>query len=206
MRPKTASPSPGAKARPAAVASTHGSLPRAAAGYWGGPAAGLIRYLFAVVQSVPRLVLVLLACAALGNEPWVLATAAGLAFAPGLGEAVFGRIDGLRRQDFVLAARAHGHDTWRILGRHLLWTNCRGLIGQQVCYLFGFVTLVETTLSYIGGFGIEEPRPSWGNMLAFEFGISAGNPLAWLVPVVAIWGTLLASALCANGLSERARD
>lgn len=178
----------------------------ALAGYRGGPTAGLVRYVFAVIGSVPRMVLVLLACAALGNEPWVLAAAAGLAFAPGLGEAIYARIEALRQHEFVLAARAHGHSTWNIVAKQLLWVNCRRLIGQQLLYLFGFVALLETTLSYVGGFGIEEPRPSWGNMLSFEFGISDGNPLAWLVPALAIWLTLVATTRTAGALAERSRD
>jgi ABC-type dipeptide/oligopeptide/nickel transport system permease subunit len=188
------------------VALTLGLPSGAVAGYRGGAAAALVRYAFAVIGSIPRMVLVLLACAALGNEPWVLAVAAGVAFAPGLGEAVYARIEALRQHEFVLAARAHGHSTWDIVARQLVWVNCRRLIGQQLLYLFGFVALLETTLSYIGGFGIEEPRPSWGNMLAFEFGISDGNSLAWLVPALAIWATLVATTRSASALAERVRD
>jgi cytochrome c oxidase assembly protein subunit 15 len=39
--------------------------------------------------------------------------------------------------------------------------------------------LVEAALSYIGGFGVQEPLPSWGNMIAGGFGQPRGQPLAW---------------------------
>jgi ABC-type dipeptide/oligopeptide/nickel transport system permease subunit len=58
-------------------------------------------------------------------------------------------------------------------------------------------------LSYIGGFGIEEPMPSWGNMLAFEFGVPDGNLFAWLSPAVAIWGVMFSAVLASDALAER---
>jgi peptide/nickel transport system permease protein len=174
----------------------------ALAGYVGGSAARVVRYVFDVVASVPRFVLVLLACMIYGSDPLVLATAAGASYAPGLGQAVYARLEALRGAEFVLAARAHGLSDLRILGRHLLWVNCRRLVGRHLLYLFGFFLILETTLSYIGGFGIEEPQPSWGNMLAFEFGQHGMNALATLVPAAAIWLTVLGTVVVADGLAE----
>lgn len=175
----------------------------ALAGYSGGTTARAVRYLFDVVASVPRFVLVLLACMIYGSDPLVLATAAGASYAPGLGQAVYARLEALRGAEFVLAARAHGLSDARILGRHLLWVNCRRLVGRHLLYLFGFFLILETTLSYIGGFGIEEPQPSWGNMLAFEFGQHGMNPLATLVPAAAIWLTVLGTVIVADALAEQ---
>lgn len=175
----------------------------AVAGYRGGLVAQALRYLFTVVNSLPRFVLVLLACAIYGNEPAVLAIAAGLSYAPTLGEAVNGRIEALRSADFVIAARAHGVSGPVILGWHLLWVNCRRLVGRHLMTFFGYYLLLETTLSFIGGFGTEEPQPSWGNMLAFEFGVPDGNTWAWLAPALAIWVTIFATSLAGEALAER---
>ena len=90
-----------------------------------------------------------------------------------------------------------------MMRRHLLWLSCRRIIGRHLLYLFGYFLLVESTLSYIGGFGIEEPMPSWGNMLAFEFGVPEGNPLAWFAPAVAIWGVILSAVLASDALAEK---
>ena len=67
----------------------------ATAGYLGGPAEAAIRYVTTVVASLPRFVLVLLVCSIYGNDLPTLAIAAGVAYAPTLSEAVFGRIEGL---------------------------------------------------------------------------------------------------------------
>ena len=50
----------------------------------------------------------------------------------------------------------------------------------------------------------EEPQPSWGNMLAFEFGVPDGNTWAWLAPALAIWLTITGSMLAGDALAERA--
>lgn len=186
-----------------AVASVLGVTSGAVAGFFGGAAAALLRYLSTVVASLPRFVLVLLAMAIYGNDLWVLGVAAGVAYAPAVAEAVFARVDGIRRAEFVLAARAHGLGPMRILVFHLLWVNCRRMVGRHALGLFGFLLLLETTLSYIGGFGVMEPEPSWGNMLAFEFGQRTGNPWGLWAPVLAIWLTILATATLAGTLSER---
>jgi hypothetical protein len=71
-----------------------------------------------------------------------------------------------RRERFIAAARAHGLTDAAILGRHILWANCRELLLRQACAVFGAFLLVETSLSYLGDYGVPQPRPSWGNILA----------------------------------------
>ena len=189
-----------------AVAAALGVPGGALAGYTDGLAPRLVRWSLTVVASVPRLVLVLLVASIYGSEPAVLAAAVGAAWAPSLAEAVRGRVQSLRRAEFVLAARAHGHSTASILGRHVLWVNCRRLVGRNLLHLFGFFAVVESTLSYIGGFGVEEPQPSWGNMLAFEIGIHDGNLLAVAAPAAALWVTVLGAALAGEALTESGRE
>lgn len=192
----------------AVIAGGVGGAAGALAGWFGGPLSALVRYAFTVGGSVPRFVFVLLAGAIFGPDPVVLAVATGIACAPGVGEAVYARLEELRRAEFVLALRAHGVPEARILLYHLLWINARGLVARQVLQAFGFFLVVETTLSYLGGFGVQEPTPSWGNMLAFEFGIPDGNLYAWMAPAAAIWLGILGTALLGQdlGLREGARD
>jgi len=177
----------------------------AIAGYLGGIFSSIVRFLYGVLGSIPRFVLVLVVCTIYGNDPSVIALTAGIAYAPALGEAIYERVDRMRREDFVKAAKAHGLSQSDILFRQILWHNCRRLITRHCLFLFGFYLVLESTLSYIGDFGVEEPNPSWGNMLAFEFGETAGNALAWLGPAFAIWCTVLAVAITTDHLSEQRR-
>lgn len=187
----------------AAVAAVVGGVLGGLAGWTGGRAEPAVRYVFTVVAAVPRLVLILLAATIVGPSPYLLAAAAGVACAPELGSALHARLAGLRRAEFVTALRAHGLPDARILVYHLLWVNCRGLLARQALQAFGFFVIVETTLSYLGGFGVQEPEPSWGNMIAFEFGRPDGNPWAWLGPAAALWLAVLGVTLAAEDLGRR---
>lgn len=172
----------------------------ALAGYAGGASAVALRLPLMSVASVPRFVWVLLACTILKPSAEVLAVSAGLAYAPALAGALDARVDALRRAEFVLAARAHGYPHWQILGHQILWVNCRRLVARHLLHLFSFFLTLETSLSYIGSFGVVEPTPSWGNMLSFSFGRPG---LAALVSALAIWAAALGLSLLAGEL-ERA--
>lgn len=172
-------------------------LPGALSGWWGGLPATALRSLSAVVSVIPRFVLVLLICAIYGDGLIVLAVAAGLSYAPTLAEAIYTRVRGLRRADFILAGRAHGLPDARLLLYHLLWVNCRPVVLRHLLHVFAYVLLLETTLSYLGGFGVEEPQPSWGNMLAFSF-MNSTNPWAWIAPALALWLSLLGLAMLSH--------
>ena len=186
-----------------ALASIVGVGAGATAGFAGGPIASLVRYLSTVTASLPRFVLVLLVIAIYGNSTWIIGAVAGVAYSPSVAESVFNRVDSLKRDEFVLASRAHGISPLRILLYHLLWVNCRRMVGRHALNLFAYLLLLETTLSYIGGFGVNEPQPSWGNMLAFEFGQQTANPWGLWAPLLAIWLTILSSTLLGEALAER---
>ena len=175
------------------------------AGYYGGPLASFIRYVSTVVASLPRFVLVLLCMAVYGNDVWLLSIVAGLSYVPTLAGAVYARVQSLSNAEFVVAARAHGISESRILLYHLIWVNCRRLVGRYALQLFGYFLLLETTLSYIGGFGVMEPQPSWGNMLAFDFGYQTGNIWGVVAPALAIWLTIMGCSLLEEELVEERR-
>jgi len=181
------------------------SVPAGAlAGWAGGATARVLRYGSAVIAAVPRFVLVLLICAAYGDHPLILAAAAGLAYAPTMSEAIYHRTRALARAEFIVAGRSHGLSDARLLLYHLLWVNGRPVVWRHLAHLFAYVLLLETTLSYLGGFGVEEPQPSWGNMLAFSFADTA-NPWAWLAPALCLWGTLFGLTLLSHPTPARTR-
>lgn len=193
---------PGALA--ASVALGAGVTLGALSGWVGGLVADALRFTVGVLASLPRLVLVLLAGSIFGTDLFTLGVAVGVACVPMVAEAVHARLESFRRAEFVLAARAHGVPPWRVLLIHLLWVNARALILRQGLAVFSWFLLVETTLSYVGGFGVAEPRPSWGNMIAFEWTVRDGNPWATRAPALAIWLGVLGPLLFAESLVESA--
>ena len=147
-------------------------------GFWPrSKAAAAARGLLTIVGAWPRLVLVVVVVAIFtasvsdpaafgGVRLYLLAGLVGLSFVPQLAHALAEKVLHFQREQFVEAARAHGIPDARILGYHILWANCRDLVLRQACTLFGAFILVETSLSYLGHYGVPEPRPSWGNILA----------------------------------------
>jgi ABC-type dipeptide/oligopeptide/nickel transport system permease subunit len=173
----------------------------AASGWLGGPVSATIRYGFTVLEGLPRFVLVLLVLSIYGNDPLILAIVAGIAYAPTLGQAIHERLEGLRSAEYIAANRAHGVPEWRLLFVHLLWAACRQLIGRHLVGLFGFFLVLETTLSYLD-YGVAQPEPSWGNMLAFDFDHDEAQWVPLLAPALAIWLVYAATTWVRGGLSD----
>jgi peptide/nickel transport system permease protein len=69
-----------------------------------------------------------------------------------------------RARDYVTAARSAGASDRYLLRRHVL-PQVIGVAATQAALLAPQYTLAEVTLSFFG-LGVEEPVPSWGNMLA----------------------------------------
>ena len=173
----------------------------ALAGMHGGWVAHLTRYVAGVVASVPRFVLVLLLLTIYGNTPTVLGLAIGLAYVPELAEAVRARVEGLRVADFVLASRAHGVPEGRLLWLHLVLGATHQLVARHLIRVFAFTVVVESTLADLGGFGVQEPQPSWGNLLVFEWGRGLGPQV--IAPAAALLITLAACAAAAGFVGGR---
>jgi peptide/nickel transport system permease protein len=142
-----------------------------------GRLSAVVRFGLTIVAAWPQLVLVIVVISiftASIDDPaawshlrlYLLATVLGISFVPQVAGAIGEKVAWFRRERFVEAAIAHGLTHARILGLHILWANCRNLVLRQACMLFGAFLLVETSLSYLGDYGVPPPRPSWGNILA----------------------------------------
>jgi len=70
----------------------------------------------------------------------------------------------LRERGYVLAARAFGASGPYLLRTHIL-PDAAPVLLTQVALLVPQYIMAEVTLSFLG-LGIDEPVPSWGNMLA----------------------------------------
>lgn len=158
------------------------------AGAWAGARGGMIarcvRGAGVAVGSLPGIPLALLTGLVLGHGAVSLGIGWGLACAPAVLQAIYQRVDALRREDRLLALVAHGIPEWRAVARHLVWNNSRTeLRVQSARVLAGFLAM-ETALSYLGRAGVAEPDPSWGNMLAMA--LSSGAPSGAVGPAVVV--------------------
>jgi peptide/nickel transport system permease protein len=112
-----------------------------------------------------------------------------------------GMVLSLRENDFVEAARAVGATRLRVLYRHIL-PNTAPFLTAQALLSIPYYILGEIALSFLG-LGIQEPDPSWGNMLASALDITALTDRPWiLAPGVAIFLVVLAFNLFGEGLND----
>jgi peptide/nickel transport system permease protein len=172
------------------------------AGYRGGRAEALVTYLSNLVDAVPRLVLILLVIAAFRADIYYVMLVVGITGAPALASLIAGRIQFLRQKSFIEAAHVLGLPTRVIVAKHILWYNCAPLLIIQATLGMGEAILVETSLSYLG-FGVQEPTPSWGNMVqAGANYFFHGKFWPSTAPALAILGTILGFHLLGDGLNN----
>jgi peptide/nickel transport system permease protein len=86
----------------------------------------------------------------------------------------------LRNQDFVESLRAMGASNTRIIFRHIIPNGIAPILVNASLGLAG-VVIAESALSFLG-VGVQEPTPSWGNMLSSAQSYMFQHP--WL-PLVA---------------------
>jgi len=111
-----------------------------------------------------------------------------------------GMVLSLREQEFTDAARAMGATNLRIIVRHMIPNAMAPIFVDASLALAGFVIL-EAALSFLG-FGIQDPTPTWGNMLAFTQSYMFQTPWLPLIPGLPIFFCALMFNFVGDGLRD----
>jgi peptide/nickel transport system permease protein len=184
-----------------AIALTLGTLFGVLGGYWGGRVDRAITYGANLLDSFPRLVLILLIVAAFKPDIYYIMMVVGLTNVPVVLSLIKGKIQFLKEKNFIEAAIAIGLKSRVIILKHILWYNCRALLIIQATLGMAEAILIETSLSYLG-FGVQEPTPSWGNMVqAGANYLMQGNFWPSTAPALAILLTIMGFHLLGDGLN-----
>jgi len=179
-----------------------GSILGILAGYRGGWFDTIITYFDNLLDSFPRLVLILLVIAAFKADIYYVMVVVGITGMPVIANLIAGKIAFLRQKSFIEAAHALGLPAHTVILKHILWLNCRALLVIQATLGMAEAILVETSLSYLG-FGVQEPTPSWGNMVqAGANYFLQGNFWPSTAPALAILATILGFQLLGDGLNN----
>jgi len=179
-----------------------GTLLGVLAGYQGGRSDTLITYFTNLVDSFPRLVLILLVIAAFKPDIYIIMIVVGITNVPVVASLIKGKIQFLKQKNFIEADTALGLPTRTIILKHILWHNCRSLLIIQATLGMGEAILMETSLSYLG-FGVQEPTPSWGNMVQSGANyFMKGQFWPSTAPALAILFTILGFHLLGDGLNN----
>ena len=185
-----------------AISIVGGSVLGILAGYRGGSLETLVTYFANLVDSFPRLVLILLVIAAFKPDIYYVMVVVGITGMPVIANLVAGKIAFLRQKSFIEAAHALGLPAHTVILKHILWLNCRAALVIQATLGMAEAILIETSLSYLG-FGVQEPTPSWGNMVqAGANYFLQGNFWPSTAPAAAILATILGFQLLGDGLNN----
>ncbi len=178
-----------------------------AAGLAAGVARGVLDTLFLIVvqtlQSFPSLFLILIVAALLparGVHPQ-LATALVIACVgwTTVARLVRGEVRALREREWLLAARASGLSSMRVLWAHVA-PNAVAPAIVSGAFALGGAVLAESATSFLG-FGVQPPVPSWGALLRES---SAVEHLWILVfPGLAVFATVAAANALGDALRVR---
>lgn len=171
------------------------------AGYYGGRLDEWLMRGVDAALSVPRLVVLIAGLALWGAAPMgVLVVLLGLTGWFGVSRLVRAEVVALRDRELVVAARALGARDREILWRHIL-PNVLSPVLVATTLGIANVIVLEAGLSYLG-IGVQQPLPSWGNII--QDGGDQVAALWWiaLFPGLAIVIAVMAFNALGDGLRE----
>jgi oligopeptide transport system permease protein len=177
----------------------------AIAGYVGGRIDDLMMRIVDVLYSLPYVIIVIVLLALLPAKT-PTGQLAELFFALGavswltMSRIVRGQVMSLKNQDFVLAARATGVSTPKIIFRHLV-PNALGPVIVYATLTVPTVMLSEAFLSFLG-LGVRPPRVSWGSLAAEGAPTLAIFPWQLIFPGVTMALMLLSLNFLGDGLND----
>ncbi len=140
-----------------------GTTAGAIAGYFGGTLDAVLMRLVDVVLAFPGLLLALYLAAVMPPSIFSLIFALSATGWVSYARLVRARVYEIKGREFVLAARALGANSQRIIGYHIL-PNILGPIIVQASYGLSAIILAEAGLTFLG-LGLPVGTPSWGALL-----------------------------------------
>jgi peptide/nickel transport system permease protein len=177
-------------------------------GFFGGWIDHVLMRVTDIFSAIPFLPLAITLSFAIGNEMdaqakmYLIMVIIGVLSWMGLARLIRAQLLVEREKDFVLAARALGIKQAGIMVRHIL-PNVFNLVIVSLTLGYAGALLTEAGLSFLG-FGVKEPKPSWGNMLtsAQQSTVIQFFWWRWIIPAIFV----VAAALSINMLGDALRE
>jgi len=160
----------------------------------------LIMRLVDIMLCFPSFFLILTVVALLPASLYNIMIVIGLTSWMGTTRFVRAEFLSLREQDFVLAARALGIRTYRIIFRQMM-PNAIAPVLVSATIGIASAILTEAGLSFLG-FGVPPPHATWGNILSGGKDFIFDAPWLTFVPGIAILIVVLSFNLFGEGLRD----
>ncbi len=177
----------------------------ASAGYLGGKTDDVLMRIVDVLYAIPYMMIVIVLLAFFGGKSplqqiFLLFAALGAVSWLTMARIVRGQIISLKNQEFVLAARAGGVSTPKIIFRHLV-PNALGPVIVYATLTIPSVMLQEAFLSFLG-LGVQAPYASWGSLAQEGIQNIAVFPWQLIFPGVTMALTLFSLNFLGDGLRD----
>ena len=153
-----------------------------------------------MVSAFPRFLLALALLAVLGAGVFNLILAMCLSGWAGFARLTRAEILHLKKEEYVLSAKAYGAGALRVMVRHI-WPNLLGLLLVQCAFSLVAVVIAEAGLSFLG-LGVPPEVPSWGRLLSAGRQTLTSAPHLSLFPGMALFLLVLSFQLCGDGLRD----
>jgi peptide/nickel transport system permease protein len=173
------------------------------AGYVGGKVDAVLSAFFNIFLAFPQLVLALTLVSVLAptesaggdQATWlqrvgVVILAVGLVSIPILGRITRANALAWSQREFVMAARAQGASSIRVMFREVLPNVLPAML--SIALLGVAVVIVLEGALAIFGLSVPAPNPSWGNMINSQLSDLGRAPTVWIAPSVLIFLCVLA--------------
>lgn len=177
-----------------------GSLLGILAGYFGRWIDMLISRIFDIMLAFPSILLAIAIVAILGPSLENALLAIAVVNIPIFGRLVRSRVISLREEEFIMAAKAQGMKSGRVILHHILPNSIAPII-VQATLSFGTAILEAAALGFLG-LGAQPPTPEWGQMLADSREFIQLAPWTMLAPGLSIMLVVLGFNLIGDGLRD----
>jgi len=178
-----------------------GGLLGVVAGYAGGIVEAVLMRVLDIFIAFPSLVLILAIVDGLGQSELHVIWALSAFSIPAVARVARAGTLRLRDQPFVVAARLSSVKAWRIISGHIV----PNLMPQLFTFSLlgtGIVIILESGLDFLG-YGIPDPAPSWGGMIAYGQTVMSVALSPLVVPSLFLFGTVVCLNLVGDGLRNR---
>lgn len=162
--------------------------------------AGPVAQFIDILVAFPTILVAMILAAVYGGSVWTAVVAIGVGTGVNVARVARAEMSSALGSDYVLAARASGASTARIVRQHVL-PNIAPVLIVQLSLVLALAVLAEAALSYLG-FGAPPPTPSWGRLLQELQPYVTIHPVAVIWPGLAITATVLGFSLLGDALRE----
>jgi peptide/nickel transport system permease protein len=170
------------------------------AGYFGGRVDMAIMFLITTRLSMPVILVALAVVALIGGTIEVVITVLGLLIWDRFAIVMRSATQQVRNLDYVVAARALGCSTARIVMAEIMPNVVNHLIVVATLEM-AHAILLEAALSFLG-LGVQPPLPSWGLMISEAKGFMFFDPWLIGIPGAALFALVLAINLMGDGVRD----